>query len=104
MTYSVSPMMYLVVLSMVIICGLALMLLRKNLVIILLGLYLSLNASFMIFAVAGKYYVKSIEGQVIAFVLLVGVQSLLIAALAILVRKHDTDGSIMIDEMEEFKH
>ena len=95
---------YLVVAFGMFVSGAAIVLLRKNLILILMGLVIAFNACALLFAVFGRFVTGNREGQVIALVLTMLTQALLVCGLAVIKRLHADGRGPYLQETEEIRN
>ena len=89
---------YLVVSTILLIAGIVVILARKNIIAIFLGLELILNASALNFVAYSKFLTHNIDGHLFALFIIVVAAAEAAVGLAIAIRFFQIKGSIHIDE------
>lgn len=84
--------------------GIYAMLARKNIVAILLGIELILNAAALNFVAYSRFVTKNLDGNVFALFIIVVAAAEAAVALAIIIRNFQLKESIHVDEMSELKN
>jgi NADH:ubiquinone oxidoreductase subunit K len=94
---------YLLISVILFICGIVIMLSRKNIIAILLGVEFMLNASALNFVAYSKYMAKNIDGQVFTLFLIVVAAAEAAVGLAIAIRFFQLQESIHIDDATQLQ-
>lgn len=93
------------IISLALFCiGLAVMIARKNIVAILLGIELILNAAALNFVAYSKYTAQNLEGHVFSLFIIVVAAAEAAVGLAIVIRFFQNKESIHIDEASVLKN
>lgn len=100
----ISLMPYLVISAILFFIGLAVVISRKNIVAILLGIELILNASALNFVAYSKYTAQNLHGQVFTLFIIVIAAAEAAVGLAIVIRFFQIKETIHIDEAAELRN
>lgn len=84
-------------------CGLAVMIARKNIVAILLGIELILNAAALNFAAYTKFVNQNLDGHIISLFIIVIAAAEAAVGLAIVIRFYQIKESIHIDDATQLQ-
>ncbi len=100
----VSLTSYLVISLILFVIGVAVMLARKNIVAILLGIELILNAAALNFVAYSKYVTNNLDGHVFSLFIIVVAAAEAAVGLAIVIRFFQLKESIHIDEATQLRN
>jgi len=95
---------YLVVSSLLFACGVIAMLSRKNIIGILMGVELILNAAGINFAAFSKYVTGDLQGQAFSIFIILIAAAEAAVALAIVLRTFQNFKTIQVDDVALLKH
>jgi len=95
---------YLLVSTILFVLGIFTLLARKNIVAILLGVELILNAAALNFVAYSKFATKNLDGQIFALFIIVIAAAEAAVALAIVIRNFQIRETIHIDEYIELRN
>lgn len=95
---------YLIVSLLMFALGIAVILSRKNIVAILLGIELLLNAAALNFVAYSKFITQQLDGHIFALFVIVVAAAEAAVGLAIVIRFFQVKESIHIDEATELKN
>jgi NADH-quinone oxidoreductase subunit K len=84
--------------------GITVIIARKNLIAILLGIELILNASALNFVAYSKFLNSNIDGQVFSLFIIVIAAAEAAVGLAIVIRFFQLRETVHIDEVSELRH
>lgn len=84
-------------------CGLAVMIARKNIVAILLGIELILNAAALNFVAYTKFINQNLDGHIISLFIIVIAAAEAAVGLAIVIRFYQIKESIHIDDATQLQ-
>mgnify|MGYP003672015902 FL=1 len=94
---------YLFISFVLFICGLVVMIARKNIVAIMLGIELILNAAAINFAAYTKFINQNLDGQIISLFIIVIAAAEAAVGLAIVIRFFQIKESIHIDDATQLQ-
>ena len=94
---------YLFISFVLFVCGLAVMIARKNIVAILLGIELILNAAALNFAAYTKFVNQNLDGHIISLFIIVIAAAEAAVGLAIVIRFYQIKESIHIDDATQLQ-
>lgn len=89
---------YLAISSVLFVCGILVMVARKNIIAILLGIELILNASALNFAAYSKFTNNNLDGHIMSLFIIVIAAAEAAVGLAIVIRFFQLRESIHIDD------
>lgn len=89
---------YLIISTILFLTGIVVMVARKNIVAVLLGIELILNASALNFVAYSKYLTHNIDGHIFTLFIIVVAAAEAAVGLAIVIRFFQVRGSIHIDK------
>lgn len=89
---------YLIISTILFLVGIVVMIARKNIIAILLGIELILNASALNFVAYSKFLAKNIDGHIFALFIIVVAAAEAAVGLAIVIRFFQVRGSIHVDK------
>ena len=89
---------YLIISTILFLVGIIVMLARKNMIAILLGIELILNASALNFVAYSKFLTNNIDGHIFTLFIIVVAAAEAAVGLAIVIRFFQIEGSIHIDK------
>ena len=93
------------VISLILFCiGLVIMMARKNIVAILLGIELILNAAALNFVAYSKFVTHNLEGHIFPLFIIVVAAAEAAVGLSIVIRFFQMKETIHIDEATELRH
>ncbi len=95
---------YLVISLILFVLGLAVMIARKNIVAILLGIELVLNAAALNFVAYSRYVTKDLDGHIFALFIIVIAAAEAAVGLAIVIRFFQIKETIHIDEATQLRN
>lgn len=95
---------YLIISAILFVVGLVVMISRKNIIAVLLGIELILNASALNFVAYTKFINNNIDGHVFSLFIIMVAAAEAAVALAIVVRFFQLKTSIHIDDASELAH
>jgi len=95
---------YLVISTILFVIGFAVMIARKNIVAILLGIELILNASALNFVAYSKYVTNNLDGHIFSLFIIVVAAAEAAVGLAIVIRFFQIRETIHIDEATQLKN
>ncbi len=99
----VSLQAYLIVSLILLITGLVIMISRKNIVAILLGIELILNSAALNFVAYSKYTTNNLDGHIFSLFIIVIAAAEAAVGLAIVIRFFQIKETIHIDEVSELR-
>ena len=91
------PVAYLVISTILFLVGIVVMVARKNIIAVLLGIELILNASALNFITYSRYLSGNIDGHIFALFIIVVAAAEAAVGLAIVIRFFQVKGSVHID-------
>ncbi|PIP91211.1 MAG: NADH-quinone oxidoreductase subunit NuoK [Bdellovibrionales bacterium CG12_big_fil_rev_8_21_14_0_65_38_15] len=94
---------YLFISFVLFICGLVVMIARKNIVAIMLGIELILNAAALNFAAYTKFINQNLDGHIISLFIIVIAAAEAAVGLAIVIRFYQIKESIHIDDATQLQ-
>ncbi len=95
---------YLIISTILFFIGIAVMITRKNIVAMLLGIELILNASALNFVAYSKYVTNNIDGHIFSLFIIVVAAAEAAVGLAIVIRFFQIKETIHIDEASQLKN
>jgi NADH-quinone oxidoreductase subunit K len=95
---------YLFISVVLFVCGLVVMFARKNMVAILLGIELILNAAALNFVAYSKFLTKNLDGHVFTLFIIVVAAAEAAVGLAIVIRFFQIKETIHIDEASQLRN
>jgi NADH-quinone oxidoreductase subunit K len=95
---------YLIISFILFLIGIFIILSRKNIVAILLGVELILNAAALNFVSYSKFVTHNLEGQVFALFIIIIAAAEAAVTLAIVIRNFQLRETVHIDEFSELKN
>lgn len=84
-------------------CGIAVMLSRKNIVAILLGIELILNAGALNFVAYSRFVTNNLDGHVFTLFIIVIAAAEAAVGLAIVIRYFQINNTVHVDEAKELR-
>ena len=94
---------YLIVSALLFLIGIAVILSRKNIIAVLLGLELILNASAINFSAYSKFESMNVSGYVFSLLIIAVAAAEAAVALAIIIRHYQIRQTLHLDEMSDLK-
>lgn len=94
---------YLFISFVLFICGIVVMIARKNIVAIMLGIELILNAAALNFAAYTKFINQNLDGHIISLFIIVIAAAEAAVGLAIVIRFYQIKESIHIDDATQLQ-
>ena len=95
---------YLLISGLLFVTGLTIMIARKNIIAILLGIEFILNAAALNFVTYSKYFTNNLDGHVFALFIIVIAAAEAAVGLAIVIRFFQLKETIHIDEATELRN
>jgi NADH-quinone oxidoreductase subunit K len=95
---------YLIISLLLFIIGITVMIARKNIVAILLGIELILNAAALNFVAYSRYLSKDMDGHIFALFIIVIAAAEAAVGLAIVIRFYQIKETIHIDEATQLRN
>ncbi len=95
---------YLLIAFFLFICGIIVMMSRKNIVAILLGIELILNAAALNFVAYSKFVTNNLDGHIFSLFIIVVAAAEAAVGLAIVIRFFQIRETIHIDEADQLKN
>ena len=95
---------YLLVSLVLFVCGIVVMISRKNIVAILLGIELVLNAAALNFVAYSKYATQNLDGHIFSLFIIVIAAAEAAVGLAIVIRFFQIKETIHIDEATQLRN
>ncbi len=95
---------YLAISTFLFVIGLAIMLSRKNIVAILLGIEFILNAAALNFVTYSKYSANNLDGHIFALFIIVIAAAEAAVGLAIVIRFFQLKETVHIDEVSQLRN
>ena len=100
----VSLSSYLLISAVLFFAGLAIMLVRKNIIAILLGIELILNASALNFVAYTKFVTHNLDGHIFPLFIIIVAAAEAAVGLAIVIRFFQMKETIHIDEVTQLRN
>jgi NADH-quinone oxidoreductase subunit K len=100
----ISLVYYLAISLFLFCCGIIVIIARKNLIAVLLGIELILNAAALNFVAYSRYLGENIDGQIFSLFIIVVAAAEAAVGLAIVIRFFQLRETIHIDEVSELRH
>ena len=85
-------------------CGIAVMIARKNIIAILLGIELILNAAALNFAAYTRFLNQNLDGHIMSLFIIIIAAAEAAVGLAIVIRFYQLRESIHIDDATQLQH
>jgi NADH-quinone oxidoreductase subunit K len=95
---------YLIISLVLFICGITVMMARKNIVAILLGIELILNSAALNFVAYSRYVTKDLDGHIFSLFIIVIAAAEAAVGLAIVIRFFQIKETIHIDEASQLRN
>jgi NADH-quinone oxidoreductase subunit K len=95
---------YLLISLILFVCGIIVMISRKNIVAILLGIELVLNAAALNFVTYSKFLTKNLDGHIFSLFIIVIAAAEAAVGLAIVIRFFQIKETIHIDEASQLRN
>ena len=95
---------YLLIGFILFLCGILVMLVRKNIIAILLGIELILNASALNFTAYSRYTAQNLDGQIFTLFIIIVAAAEAAVGLAIAIRFFQLKDSAHIDDATVLQH
>ncbi|MDJ1504181.1 NADH-quinone oxidoreductase subunit NuoK [Xanthocytophaga agilis] len=104
MSESVIPVTHFLFVGAILFCiGIALIITKRNAIVVLMGIELILNSANLNFVVFNRQYPENVQGQVFALFVIVVAAAEAAVALAIVLKVYQYFGTINLDEVKDSK-
>lgn len=104
MSESVIPVTHFLLVGAILFCiGIALIITKRNAIVVLMGIELILNAANLNFVAFNRQYPENVQGQVFALFVIVVAAAEAAVALAIVLKVYQYFGTVNLDEVKDSK-
>ncbi|MDJ1480482.1 NADH-quinone oxidoreductase subunit NuoK [Cytophagaceae bacterium YF14B1] len=104
MSESVIPVTYFLLVGAILFCiGIALIITKRNAIVVLMGIELILNSANLNFVAFNRQYPEDVQGQVFALFVIVVAAAEAAVALAIVLKVYQYFGTVNLDEVKGSK-